>query len=66
MSIEINIVCDWCSAILIAASSVGKARREGKRDKSVVSFNKKDFCPDCYERYRREIQNAVKGGDRGD
>jgi hypothetical protein len=65
VSIEINIVCDMCSAILVAASSVGEARCEGKRDKTVFTLNKKDLCPECYERYRRNINDAVKGAGDG-
>lgn len=59
MGIEISIVCDSCSSILVAASNVGKARREGRRNKSVVSFNKKDLCPKCYKQYRKGIEQAL-------
>lgn len=64
MSVEITIVCDGCSAIVVAASSVGEARREGKRDGVLFSVNKKDFCAKCHERYRREIERPVKGNQQ--
>lgn len=58
MSIEINIVCDGCSAILVAASSVSEARREAKRHKTAFRLNRKDLCPECYA---HELRETVKG-----
>lgn len=59
MGVEHTIYCDGCSAILVSASSVTKARREGRRDKLVFSVNKKDLCSECAQRYRREIERLT-------
>jgi hypothetical protein len=44
MGVEHTIYCDQCSTILVSASSVTKARREGSRDKIVFRRDGKDLC----------------------
>lgn len=50
MAVEHTIYCDGCSSILVAASSVGKARKEGRESGLVHRIGDKDYCTECYER----------------
>jgi hypothetical protein len=50
MGVEHTIYCDGCSTILVSASSVTKARREGRRDKIVFRRGDKDLCQECNQR----------------
>lgn len=50
MAAEVTIVCDDCSAIIVAARTATEARKEGVRDKLMVRKNKKDICRFCNDR----------------
>jgi hypothetical protein len=60
MSVEVTIVCDECSAIIVAASTAGEARREGLRDGAMVRRGTKDICMECVRR-----QERIRASNRG-
>lgn len=50
MAKEVTIVCDRCSAIIVAADTAKEARAEGIRDKAMVRRKGEDICAQCNER----------------
>lgn len=61
MSVEVTIVCDECSAIIVAAATAGEARREGKRDRCMIQRKGKDICIICARRKGYVKAEVVNG-----
>ena len=53
MAAEVTIVCDRCSAIIVAANTATQARKEGIRDGVMVRRKGEDICKQCEEREKR-------------
>lgn len=54
MAAEVTIVCDECSAVIVAAKTATQARKEGIRDGVMVRRKGEDICRQCNDRRKRK------------